>query len=262
MKLNVKAFALAFGITWGVGLFILTWWIIAFEGETGEVTFIGRLYRGYNISPLGSLIGLGWGLVDGAIGGAIFAWLYNLIVGRSAKKTELDKKTIIAIAAVLISIIVGCFTLWQVCLYRSDLSLKYSPSIYPLITSLRDSNDPQLLIFNFGEPTTIIDYEITFKAADPTTNLITISDKELGEDFKIKGRKLPKKTTIFYFYDTENKHLLHNKLQDNTIQYCEGYVKVKNEISAKTEEFKIKCKRSYDDALKAMYWHPDPGPYY
>ena len=86
MKLNVKAFALAFGITWGVGLFLLTWWIIAFEGATGEVTFIGRLYRGYNISPVGSLIGLGWGLVDGAIGGAIFAWLYNLIVGRGSRK--------------------------------------------------------------------------------------------------------------------------------------------------------------------------------
>ena len=88
MKLNVKAFAVAFGITWGVGLFILTWWIIAFEGATGEVTFIGRLYRGYNISPLGSLIGLGWGLVDGAIGGAIFAWLYNLIAGRGAGKED------------------------------------------------------------------------------------------------------------------------------------------------------------------------------
>lgn len=88
MKLNVKAFAVAFGITWGVGLFFLTWWIIAFEGATGEVTFIGRLYRGYNISPLGSLIGLGWGLVDGAIGGAIFAWLYNLIAGRGDKKEE------------------------------------------------------------------------------------------------------------------------------------------------------------------------------
>ena len=92
MKLNIKAFAIAFGITWGVGLVILTWWIIAFEGATGEVTFIGRLYRGYNISPLGSLIGLGWGLVDGAIGGAIFAWLYNLIAGRGAEKRVWGKE--------------------------------------------------------------------------------------------------------------------------------------------------------------------------
>ncbi len=50
MKLNVKAFALASGIIWGLGLFFLTWWIIAFDGATHEVTPIGRLYRGYNIS--------------------------------------------------------------------------------------------------------------------------------------------------------------------------------------------------------------------
>jgi len=43
---------------------------------------IGAVYRGYNISPTGSFIGLAWGLVDGLIGGAIFAWLYNCLVDR------------------------------------------------------------------------------------------------------------------------------------------------------------------------------------
>jgi hypothetical protein len=79
MKLNIKAFALACGLIWGLGLFLLTWWIIAFEGATGDVTFIGRVYRGYSISPAGSIYGLLWALVDGAVGGAIFAWLYNLL---------------------------------------------------------------------------------------------------------------------------------------------------------------------------------------
>jgi hypothetical protein len=86
MKLNVKAFALACGILWGLGLFFLTWWIIAFDGITHEVTIIGRLYRGYNISPLGSLVGLVWGFLDALVGGAIFAWLYNLIAARCAEK--------------------------------------------------------------------------------------------------------------------------------------------------------------------------------
>ncbi len=88
MKLNVKAFALACGLIWGLGLFLLTWWIIAIEGTTDEVTFIGRIYRGYNISPLGSVIGLIWAFIDGAIGGAIFAWLYNLISSRTSKKEQ------------------------------------------------------------------------------------------------------------------------------------------------------------------------------
>lgn len=90
MKLNIKAFALACGLIWGVGLFLLTWWIIVFEGSTGEPTLIGMVYRGYAISPTGSVIGLVWGLFDGLIGGAIFAWLYNLFVGvfSSAAKEE------------------------------------------------------------------------------------------------------------------------------------------------------------------------------
>jgi hypothetical protein len=79
MKLNIRAFALTAGLVCGIGLFLLTWWIIAFDGATGEPTLIGRLYRGYSISPAGSFIGLIWAFVDGLIGGAIFAWLYNLI---------------------------------------------------------------------------------------------------------------------------------------------------------------------------------------
>ncbi len=82
MKLNVKAFALTCALVWGIGLFILTWWVIAFDGSTGEIPFIGHIYRGYTISPLGSVIGLIWGFADALIGGAIFAWLYNLLGGR------------------------------------------------------------------------------------------------------------------------------------------------------------------------------------
>jgi len=79
MKLNVKAFALTCAIVWSLGIFFLTWWIIAFDGSTGEPMLIGRLYRGYTISPVGSVIGLIWAFPDALVGGAIFAWLYNLL---------------------------------------------------------------------------------------------------------------------------------------------------------------------------------------
>ena len=79
MKLDVKAFALSCGLIWGVGLFLVTWWIIAMDGSATTTTFLGRVYRGYSMTPMGSVIGLGWGLVDGAIGGAVFAWLYNMM---------------------------------------------------------------------------------------------------------------------------------------------------------------------------------------
>jgi hypothetical protein len=90
MKLNVKSFALTTGLVWGIGLFLLTWWVIAFDGVSGEPTFIGRIYRGYCISPVGSLIGLIWAFIDGLIGGAIFAWLYNLISDSTSHKEDMN----------------------------------------------------------------------------------------------------------------------------------------------------------------------------
>ena len=83
MKLNVKAFAITCALCWGLGLFLFTWWIILLDGATGEITFIGRIYRGYSITPMGSVFGLLWAIIDGGIGGAIFAWLYNLISSRT-----------------------------------------------------------------------------------------------------------------------------------------------------------------------------------
>ena len=88
MKLNIKSFALACGIVWGLGLFFLTWWVIAFDGATGQPTLIGKLYRGYTISPIGSVIGLVYGFFDALIGGAIFAWLYNKLAGSAEDKKE------------------------------------------------------------------------------------------------------------------------------------------------------------------------------
>jgi len=81
MKLNTKAFALACGLIWGLGLFFITWFVIALDGATGEVTVISRVYRGYTISAMGSIIGMIWGFLDGLVGGAVFAWLYNSLAG-------------------------------------------------------------------------------------------------------------------------------------------------------------------------------------
>lgn len=81
MKLNVKAFGLACALVWGFGIFMLTWWVILFDGASDAPTLLGHLYRGYTITPTGSLIGLIWALADGFAGGIIFAWLYNKLAG-------------------------------------------------------------------------------------------------------------------------------------------------------------------------------------
>ena len=82
MKLNIGAFALAFGIWWGVGIFIATWWLIIAGMEPRAPLFIEHFYIGYSVTPLGSLLGLLWGFVCGTICGGILAWLYNALSER------------------------------------------------------------------------------------------------------------------------------------------------------------------------------------
>jgi hypothetical protein len=78
MKLNIAAFALAFGVWWGGGIFLLTWWLLIMGADPGEVTILSEVYAGYAVSAAGSFIGLIWGVICGGICGAILAWLYNL----------------------------------------------------------------------------------------------------------------------------------------------------------------------------------------
>lgn len=94
MRLNVKAFALTCGLLWGLGLFVLTWWVIAFDGASGAVPFLGRIYRGYTLSPTGSVVGAIWAFLDGLAGGAAFAWLYNMLARRFTLAAGSDEKSV------------------------------------------------------------------------------------------------------------------------------------------------------------------------
>jgi len=84
MKLRVKGLALASGILWGVailgmGLANLVW------GSYGQqfLQLMASVYPGYHATrSIGEVIvGALYGFVDGLIGGAVFAWLYNQFVG-------------------------------------------------------------------------------------------------------------------------------------------------------------------------------------
>jgi hypothetical protein len=81
MRLNIKAFSLTCAIFWSLSLFIMTWWLIAFKA-TGEMKLLGEFYRGFTLTPLGSVIGTVWAFFDALIGGAIFAWVYNKLAAK------------------------------------------------------------------------------------------------------------------------------------------------------------------------------------
>ncbi|MEJ2370807.1 MAG: hypothetical protein P8Y07_08150 [Gemmatimonadales bacterium] len=85
MKLDVKALALACGICWGALLLLVSLGDMIWP-EYGEaiLQIAESIYPGYH-GPTGAgaaVIVTLYGLVDGAIGGFIFGWLYNALVAR------------------------------------------------------------------------------------------------------------------------------------------------------------------------------------
>ena len=86
-KFNLKALALSLGITWSVGL-LLMGWVSALGWGEEAVEVLSSFYIGYESSFLGGIIGAAWGFVDGAIGGVIIGFLYNIFVSprKKAKK--------------------------------------------------------------------------------------------------------------------------------------------------------------------------------
>ncbi len=82
MKLDVTAFAVSCAFVLGFGVLLVTWWIIALDGPSDQATFLGSIYRGHSITPVGSLVGFVWAMIDGLIAGAIFALIYNWLTSR------------------------------------------------------------------------------------------------------------------------------------------------------------------------------------
>ncbi len=79
MQLGKRALGVAFGITWGLFILILTWWLLI-AGSPGEmVSKLSTIYLGYSYSWGGAVIGFIWGFIDGFVCGFIIAWVYNLV---------------------------------------------------------------------------------------------------------------------------------------------------------------------------------------
>jgi|GEM_PF-329504 len=88
MKLNIKAFALSVGIILALAVFIVTVIAVLFHWEANTLWKLHKIYIGYSPSWPGAFVGLVWGFVDGCIAGAIFAWLYNKLLGSPGEKAD------------------------------------------------------------------------------------------------------------------------------------------------------------------------------
>jgi mannose/fructose/N-acetylgalactosamine-specific phosphotransferase system component IIC len=76
MRLDMKGFALASGVLWGLALFVITL-VAALRGNGDHISHLSGIYIGYQVSFLGSLIGLVYGFLTGLIAGALFSLVYN-----------------------------------------------------------------------------------------------------------------------------------------------------------------------------------------
>ena len=78
MALRKRAFGLSFGLVWGLGIMLSTWWLLI-QGSRGEIlSKLDTIYLGYSYSWGGSFIGFIWGFVDGFIAGVLIAWFYDV----------------------------------------------------------------------------------------------------------------------------------------------------------------------------------------
>ena len=59
--INVRSFALTTGIFGGSSMFFIAWWLILIGASEGPATLFERVYIGYRLTPLGSVV---WEFVD------------------------------------------------------------------------------------------------------------------------------------------------------------------------------------------------------
>ena len=81
MKLSIKGLAFASAILWAIAVLVVGIANVIWPTYgVGFLTLIGSLYPGYEVGAgvASVVVGALYALVDGAIGGAVFAWVYNL----------------------------------------------------------------------------------------------------------------------------------------------------------------------------------------
>jgi len=80
MKLDVVGFGVTLGFVWSLCILALV--LAARRSRKAEVvvTLFSKVYRGFEKTLLGALVGAVWGFIDGTVSGLLIAWVYNKII--------------------------------------------------------------------------------------------------------------------------------------------------------------------------------------
>jgi hypothetical protein len=84
MKLNLRALAMSAAVFWGLFVFLTGLVNMVWSGYgVGFLAVVKSIYPGYDASGtvFDLIVGTLYALVDGAVGGLIFGWLYNRFLG-------------------------------------------------------------------------------------------------------------------------------------------------------------------------------------
>lgn len=96
VRLHVRALMFSFALLWGIAFFLTGLANMIWSGYAQEfLDIVASVYPGYDANGLfGDLvIGTVYALFDGAVGGLLFGWFYNMIAGREipGRLTDLRK---------------------------------------------------------------------------------------------------------------------------------------------------------------------------
>jgi len=83
-RLRAGVMAMVFGLTGGLGLFLATVWLLVRGGPSvgKHLNLLGHYFPGYSVTWAGSLLGLVYGAMAGAVVGGGVAWIYNRVASR------------------------------------------------------------------------------------------------------------------------------------------------------------------------------------
>jgi len=85
MKLNIKALIFSLAILWGAGVFLVGLANLIWPPYAASfLNLVASIYPGYHASgSFGDLIvGALYAVLDGAVGGLVFGWLYNYFASK------------------------------------------------------------------------------------------------------------------------------------------------------------------------------------
>jgi len=79
-KLDVWAFSVTLGCLWGFGVLVLALASKRSHKAAEIVRLFSKVYRGFEKTLSGALVGAVWGFIDGMVSGLLIAWIYNKII--------------------------------------------------------------------------------------------------------------------------------------------------------------------------------------